>query len=80
MDLSIYKNKQARGCFFQKGPRVGSSKTKRLAMVDINKECGPFGFFTQSYINREAEVLASLKFDFKYIPINNEDTDSEPYE
>jgi hypothetical protein len=79
MDLTIKKDSKARGLYFHKMPRVGASKTKKLAFSDISEEFGPLGFFTQNYIHREAEVLNSLKFDFKYITID-ESSDCEPDE
>lgn len=68
ISLEIKRDPRGRK-FFQKAPRVGSKKTKSLAMRDITEECQT-GFYSTNYLHEEYILMQTLPFDFIYIPIS----------
>jgi hypothetical protein len=68
ISLEIKKDPRAKK-FFQKGPRVGSKKTKSIAIRDIAEECGAGKQFTMNYLNVEYILMQTISYDFTYIPL-----------
>ena len=64
MNLNVKKDKRSTGKFFHKSTGFKSTKTKKLACIDISKEVG------KNYIVIESIVLKACSCEMKIFNIN----------
>lgn len=69
MNLNVQKDKRSIK-YFQKVKGFASEKARRIASLDISKECGKDKFYSKNYISLEYIVLIACSCRMDILSVN----------